>query len=114
MGTAHVGSTSKLPVRGNLAVRYVVATDAIEVRAFWCCLYADIFLCNELRSSASMLQYPSVTPADGMVLRPGMFGYGIFVCEAFDAYVLMLLQLCFESMYGLTNILFSAGAWHFV
>ena len=29
-----------------------------------------------------MLQYPGVIPADGMVLRPGVFGYGRLVCEA--------------------------------
>ena len=34
-----------------------------------------------------MLQYPGVIPADGMVHRLGMFGYGRLVREAFDARV---------------------------
>ena len=41
-----------------------------------------------------MLQYPGVIPADGMVLHPRVFGYGRLVHEAFDARVLMLLQMC--------------------
>ena len=39
-----------------------------------------------------MLQYLRVIPADGMVLCPGMFSYGRFVREAFEANVLMLLE----------------------
>ena len=31
VGVAYVGSTSKLPVRGNPAIEYVIATIAIEV-----------------------------------------------------------------------------------
>ena len=49
-------------------------------------------------SLASMLQYPSVTPADGMVLNPDMFGYGRLVREAFDACVLTLLQTWISSL----------------
>ena len=59
-------STSKLPVRGDPAVGYVVA--AIEVRTLWCRPYADCFLHDYLPSLASMLQYPSVAPADGIAL----------------------------------------------
>ena len=33
-------------------------------------------------TSASMLQYPGVIPVDGMVLHPGMLGYGRLVREA--------------------------------
>ena len=58
-----------------------------------------------------MLQYPSVTPADRMVLSPGMFSYSRLVHEAFDACVLMLFQMCFEST---CSVHLSAGAWHFV
>ena len=60
-----------------------------------------------------MLQYPSVIPADGMVLHPGMFGYGRLVLEAFDACILMT---CFESTCysSLADVHLSTGAWHFV
>ena len=59
-----------------------------------------------------MLQYPRVIPADGMVFRPGVFGYGGFVREAFDASVLMLLQTCFEPTPSLADVHFSIGAWY--
>ena len=61
-----------------------------------------------------MLQYPHVITADGMVLCPGMFGYGRLVREAFDACVLMLLQTCFKSACSLADVYLSAGAGHFV
>ena len=61
-----------------------------------------------------MLQNPSVIPVDGMVLHPGMFGYGTLVHEAFDAHVLMLLQTFFELLCNLANAHLSAGVWHFV
>ena len=61
-----------------------------------------------------MLQYPRVIPVDGMVLRPGVFSYGRFVHEAFDASVLMLLQTCFELTPSLVDVHLSAGAWYFV
>ena len=61
-----------------------------------------------------MLQYPRVIPADGMVLCPGVFSYGRFVCEAFDASVLMLPQMCFESTSSLADVHFSTGAQYFV
>ena len=61
-----------------------------------------------------MLEYPGVILVDGMVLRPGVFGYGRLVLEAFDARVLMLLRMCFKPMYSLANIHLSTGAWHFV
>ena len=41
---AHVGSTPKLPVRGDPVDGYVVAAVAIEVWALWCRPYADCFL----------------------------------------------------------------------
>ena len=43
-GSGHVGSTPKLPVCGDPAVGYVVATVAIEVWALRCRPYADCFL----------------------------------------------------------------------
>ena len=61
-----------------------------------------------------MLQYPSVTPVNGMVLSPGMFGYSRLVREASDASVHMLFQKCFESTCSLTDVYLSAGAWYFV
>ena len=61
-----------------------------------------------------MLQYPSVIPADGIVLRPGVFGYGRLVCEAIDACVLMLLHTCSKLTCSLADVHLSAGAWHFV
>ena len=61
-----------------------------------------------------MLQYPCVIPADGMVLHPGVFSYGRFVREAFDASVLMLLQTCFEPTPSLADVHLSAGARYFV
>ena len=52
---AHMGSTSKLLVCGDPAVGYMVATVAIEVRAFWCRLYADYqiasFTTNSMENS---------------------------------------------------------------
>ena len=65
-------------------------------------------------TSASMLQYPGVIPADGMVLSPGVFGYGRLVREAFDTCVLMLLQPCSKPACSLANVHLSAGARHFV
>ena len=61
-----------------------------------------------------MLQYLSVIPVDGMVLRPGVFSYGRLVCEAFDVSVLMLLQTCFESTCSLADVHLSTGAQYFV
>ena len=61
-----------------------------------------------------MLQYPSVTPANGVVLSPGMLGYSRLVRETFDACVLMLLQTCFESTCSLTDVHLSAGARYFI
>ena len=49
-----------------------------------------------------------------MVLRPGVFSYGRFVREAFDASVLMLLQTCFEPTPSLADVHLSAGARYFV
>ena len=37
-----------------------------------------------------------------------------WVCEAFDAHVLMFLQTCFKSMCSLVNVHVSASAWHLV
>ena len=93
-GVAHVGSTPKLPVCCDPAVRYVVATT--------------------LHSSASMLQHLHVIPADGMVLRPGMFSYGRLVHEAFNTSILMLLQMCFELVHRLADVHLSAGARYFI
>ena len=45
-----------------------------------------------------------VIPRDGIVLCPCVFGYGRFVHEAFDACVLMLLQICSLSMLRLANV----------
>ena len=61
-----------------------------------------------------MLQCPGVIPADGMVLCPGVFGYGRLVHDAFDACVPMLLQTCSKQACSLTNVHLSTGAWHFV
>ena len=61
-----------------------------------------------------MLQYPGVIPADGMVFRQCVFGYGRFVSEAFDACVLMLLQMCFQLTLSPANVHLSTGAWYFV
>ena len=61
-----------------------------------------------------MLQYPGVIPADGMVLRLGVFSYGRLVHEAFDACVLMLLQTCSKPACSLADVHLSAGSWHFV
>ena len=58
-----------------------------------------------------MLQYPRVIPADGVVICPGVFSYGRFVLEAFDASV---LQTCFESMSSLADVHLSAGALYFI
>ena len=60
-----------------------------------------------------MLQYPGVISADGMVLHPGVFGYGGPVREAFDACVLMLHQMCFKPVCSFADVHLSAGAWHF-
>ena len=59
-----------------------------------------------------MLQYPGVISADGMVLRPGVFSR--LACEAFDACVLMLLQMCSKLTYSVANVNLSTGAWHSV
>ena len=61
-----------------------------------------------------MLQYLGVIPPDGMVLHPGVFIYSILVCEAFDARVLMLLQMGSKPACSLTDVHFSACAMHFV
>ena len=45
---------------------------------------------------------------------PGMFGMGRLFCEAFDACILMLFQMCFKSTCSLANVHLSADAWHFV
>ena len=45
-----------------------------------------------------MLQYLGVIPADGVILCPGMFGYGRLVHEAFDACVLILLQMLVDDV----------------
>ena len=65
---------------------------------------------------AIKLQYHSVIPAYGIVLRPGVFSYGRLVHEAFDACILMLLQTCFELMcIIIVSLMYlSTGAWHFV
>ena len=55
-----------------------------------------------------MLQYPSVTPANG-VLSPGKLGYGRLVHETFDACVLMLFQTCFESTCSFADVHLSTG-----
>ena len=60
-----------------------------------------------------MLQYPRVIPADGMVLCPGVFSYGRFVHEAFDASVPMFLQTCIESTCSLPDVHLSSGARYF-
>ena len=57
-----------------------------------------------------MLQYLHVIPADGIVLRPGVFSYGRLVHEAFDTNVLMLLQMLFRSTCSLADVHLSAGA----
>ena len=44
VGVACMGSTPKLPVRGDPAVRHVIATIAIEVWTLQCRPYADCFL----------------------------------------------------------------------
>ena len=61
-----------------------------------------------------MLQYPGVIPADEMVLRPGVFGYGRLVREAFDARVLVLLQTYSKPACSLADVHLSAGTRHFV
>ena len=61
-----------------------------------------------------MLQYPSVIPVDGMVLHPGVFGYGRLVREAFDECVLMLLHTCSKLVCSLADVHLSAGARHFI
>ena len=63
-----------------------------------------------------MLQYPSVIPADGIVLRLGVFGYGRLVHEVFDACILILLQMCSKLTCSLADVHvhLSAGVWHFV
>ena len=77
---------------------------AIQQLGIGCCPYANCFLHDQLHSSAGMLQYPSVTPANGTVLSPGMFGYSRLAREAFDVCVLMLLQMCFKSTCSLANV----------
>ena len=61
-----------------------------------------------------MLQYPSVTPVNGVVLSPDMFGYSRLVIEVFDACVLMLFHTCFESTCSLADVHLSACAWYFI
>ena len=46
-----------------------------------------------------------------MVVSPPMFGYG---SEGFDACVLMLFRMCFESTCSLAYVHLFTGAWHFV
>ena len=57
-----------------------------------------------MHSSASMLQYPNVIPADRMVLCPGMFGYARLVRETFDVRVLVLLQTCSKPACSLAEV----------
>ena len=37
VGVSHMDSTFDLFVHGDPAVKYVIATAVIEVRALWCC-----------------------------------------------------------------------------
>ena len=39
-----------------------------------------------------------------MILSSGMLGYGRVVHEAYAAYILMLLQKCFESMCSVADV----------
>ena len=65
--TACTGSTS-CTWRFTSQVRH----SQIKMRVLWCCSCVDCFLHDSLHASTSMLQYPSVIPADGMVLPPSM------------------------------------------
>ena len=42
--------------------------------------------------STSVLQYPSVILADGMIFRPGVFSYGRFVGEALEFFEELALK----------------------
>ena len=101
VGVARVSSTHKLPVRGDPAVGYVVATVAITLR---CSPYADCsfrtnsIACCSILVSSQRMGWSSVQAIADLSVNP----------------LMLLLQTCFEPSSSLVDVHLSAGVRHFV